>query len=586
MGWRTNIVLTVLVGGLGSYLYFNEEQKDDVPNDAQLGSEPLLPRGAWRARKIWFQYAENRQPVILELDAANQKFMIVDPVRDVASFAVLESILNVYNTALLVEGYTAEDLAADPALVEKTGLDKPLGKIEFRYAPDDKVVVEFGHPGVREGVMWVRVGDAIYRADPVLRSLLDKNPDEFREHLLFTDFSIGQFRQIRFNRRVEGKIKSHMVERRSLDSIQILEPINARADPAAFGQYLRSIGSLYVKSFITGGTQTNPTDEATDFQITVAGDRGSETLDVRILPSGAYFGHLRRRDINFIVKQRTLVDLARWLPPLRQKKVVSIPERFIQSFELDPGKGEKAVFTRSSQGFSIAAPIEIKKTNATPLGEFLHALTNLTAKGFVDDPGVETGLKDGEGYFTVRVGVPPGTGLKPLAIRIGKDAGKGLIYAKREDEKNVLLLGADDVKPLRRPWLEFASLYAPPLTSNAFRVEVHAPNQKDPIVYTFEEFEWRKTGVDTADDEVRDFVDALKILRSGGIVLVGDLEAKAEAVRVVLRRNTHAASGEIYELSMRLHEKQVVMLVKGFDDIAYLVTQPSFRALYDRWTKR
>ena len=186
----------------------------------------------------------------------------------------------------------------------------------------------------------------------------------------------------------------------------------------------------------------------------------------------------------------------------------------------------------------------------------------------------------------MRVGVPPGTGLKPLAIRIGKDAGKGLVYAKREDEKNVLLLGADDVKLLRRPWLEFASLYAPPLTTNAFRVEVHAPNQKDPIVYTFEQFEWRRPGAETADDEVRDFVDALKILRSGGIVLVGDLEAKAEAVRVVLRRNTHAASGEIYELSMRLHEKQVVMLVKGFDDIAYLVTQPSFRALYDRWTRR
>jgi Domain of unknown function (DUF4340) len=589
MGWRTNLALVALVGGVGGYLYVNQVEPEKPPENGDIGSLPLLPKGAWTARKIWLQYRDDRAPIVLDLDLRNDKFQIVEPVRDVASYAVLKSILDVYATANLLTGYTAEELAADPALLKKTGLDEPLGKIEFRYTSDDKVVLEFGNPGVRDGVMWARCGDAIYRIDPALRSLLDKNPDDFRERLLFTDHSIGKFRKVRFDRRVDGEPQTHLIELRSLDAIRIVEPVSARADPAAFGQYLRSIGSLYIESFLSGAAQPAGGGAPPDYQISVSGDRGSETLDVRVLENGTYLGHLHRRNIVFAIKKRGILDLPNWLPALRQKKVVTISEPDIHRVELDTGAGVNAVLIRSSEGFRIDKPIAIPKTNPTPLAELIHALTHLAAKGFVDKPGADTGLKDGAGYTTVRVSVVPGTGERSISIRLGKSAGEGLVYARREDEDNVLLLSAADVAPMRRPWLEFASLYVPPLSVSAFRVEVHAPGRKEPIVYTNEDFDWRRleAGKQVAgppDAEVREFADSLKTLRSKGIVPVSQLDPKARSVRVVLRRNIGAHSGPIYELTMRAHGEHVVLQVKGLQDISYRVGAP-FKSLFERWTR-
>ncbi len=588
MGWRTIVALLFIVGGLGGYLVISDPKHEPPPADPNQMTKRLLPKGAWAAREIWFESRPGREPIILSLDPTNRRIYVTDPVRDVASMAVMESILNAYNGALLAPFYSAEDLAAEPRLLKETGLDQPVGRIEFRYSAQDVVAIAFGHPGIRKGEIWVQVGDAVYRTDPALHKLLDKLPDVMREHLLFTDLAVGNPQKVRFEKRVGKTRRVHRIEQVARGEFRVVEPLGVRADRSAVEGLLRGIGSLYVERFLSGAQQQFGHDEF-DFQIALKGDKGAETLDVRILEDGLYFGHLRRRNINFVMVGRGLNALDEWLPKLRDRKFHHIAERAILRLELDPGrKGETAVFVRGvGQGFRVLRPIVIDQTNSTPMGELLHVLTTMEVSSFVDDPDVKTGLEDGADFFTIRVAAQREYGVN-VAIRIGGPAGDGLVYARRADEPHVARIEAHAADVLRRPWTELVSLYVPKLNAPAFWCEAHVPGRTRPIVYVKRELAWREEGGQVEAKDVGDFVDALKTLRSKAVVPTASLPRDSRPVRVILRGDQQAQSGEIYRCSLLRQGGHVLVQVENYPGIAYRIEHRTglFRRLLDDWLGR
>ena len=118
MGWKVNLSLLVVVAGMGSYLYL-KDPPDLNPGPSVL-QEQLFTRSIWEAREIRFQYSKERAPIRISLNSRAGEFRLEDPVADVASFAMLKSVFDAYEGAMMLVAHSAEDIEADPEILERT----------------------------------------------------------------------------------------------------------------------------------------------------------------------------------------------------------------------------------------------------------------------------------------------------------------------------------------------------------------------------------------------------------------------------------------------------------------------------------
>ena len=591
MGWRTTLGLAVVVGFMASLLFLGDDPEKGAPNAPTL-TKRLLPKGIFEAYEVRFQHSSRREPIVIRRNPADGSFRVVEPVDDVASSAVLKSIFNAYDGAMLLAGYTADELKKDPELFEKTGLREPRGRFEVRYGADERVLIEFGDDGFQGEEIFVKVDGLIYRADIALHKILLKNPDDLRERVIFSELDIGQPTKVRISWLVAGDTREIAVQDLPGQGFKIVHPDVQRADMQVLGGMISDLAGLRIERFISGGQQPPDPPSRFDYVITVVGDRGQETLTVKLSENGRYFAHLRNREIHFSIDGGRLARIAQWATVLRAKRVFALEERQIQRLELVPG-GEKpeTLLVRGVQGvFHLEKPVIADEVEPTALSELLHALTQMEARAFVDDPPADSGLADGDPFFAVRVGTRRQMGgmtTVRLGNRVSEGEHKGLVYARRTDEESAVLIGAEMADAIRRPWLDFVRRYLPPMDVDAFWLGVTVPGQKDPIVYVNKDLGWRLDGEGDEYFDVYRLVDHLKKLRAKAVEPVASLRKDRPTVSLVFRREQHANSGEIYRLRMQAHEKDEyvrVQVVGRSAGVIYVIAKDPFRKLLDQWT--
>ena len=178
MGFRTTAVLLGVVGLLILMLVWT--QAGPVGTGAVF--EPVL--GGQRlasARRIVIDH-EGAPSIVLEL-GDDDRFWMVEPVRDLASSAVLRSLAGSYETATRMVAYTPEEIESDPRLMRETGLDVPRARIRFEFPAGPTVDVNLGEEAPLGQEVFLGMGDTIYRSGLDLFTVLDTNVDDMRERL-------------------------------------------------------------------------------------------------------------------------------------------------------------------------------------------------------------------------------------------------------------------------------------------------------------------------------------------------------------------------------------------------------------------
>lgn len=581
MGWKLNTVLALAVGGGAFYLYKSTGERPEAPSGDGL-TRKLLPKNVWEARQIKVQIG-NQEPMILALDAANEQFRISDPVDDVASMAMLKSLCDTYGTAHLLVGFTAEELAKDPQLVQKCGFDTPRAKVEVRFA-DQAVKLEIGLNGHRSDELYVRLDGKIFIGSKALFSAIQHNPDEFRERVLFTHLAVGEVQRLRLERKVDGKPVADAIQRQPNGWFGIVEPAHLRADQKMVDGLVREAGSLQVARFLSGSVEKF---EKVDLTLSISGSRGMETLDLKRLGDGkggnapVLLGHLRQRNIVFEVPAGPIARLEWWARLLRAKHLLEVDREQITRIELDPGVGQQpCVLARpGSRDFRLERPVVSEQVSPTPLSKLLDALVKLEAREFLEQVPADSGLADGQGYFTVRVTVHGQLG-PPAAIRFGRTRTDGLVFARREGDQAAVLLPQEVVADVRQPWIDFVHRRFLKLDALPFRLEIDVPGKPRRVLVN--KGGWHdEAGAEVAD--VADFAAWMKLLDADDVVKMPS--PAAPAVHVLARRDVHQQSGVLAEFDLRPLGKHVLVTTGRDAPFGYVVRKEVFRRLLDRWSK-
>ena len=120
------LVLVGIAGGLALGLWLT--RTPDKP-PASLTYPLLGGRYVRDAKKITLQNDIEGYKIVFVRDG--QRWQIVEPLRDVASAAFLDSIERAYDSAQLVHQFEADKI--DAKTLAETGLDKPRCKIAFSF---------------------------------------------------------------------------------------------------------------------------------------------------------------------------------------------------------------------------------------------------------------------------------------------------------------------------------------------------------------------------------------------------------------------------------------------------------------------
>lgn len=587
MGWKTNVSLLAAVGGMSWYMIARGDPLPPTPPPVQL-TQGLLPDSIWKARQVKIQRAR-LEPMILDLDLAQRKFTISDPTHDVASFALLTSIFRIYDSARLLQGYTEEELKNDPGLIAKIGLDKPRATVEVRY-DGQTTKIGLGQPSfLKDDEIYLRVDEQIYRGPKSLFTSIQHNPDDLREKFMFTELGIGALNKVRITRRVGKKMVVDAVEKLPNVGYRVVEPRNLRVDMAMVEGLVQQVGALSIASFVSGTIPQHSQHEP-DLVLAVEGVHGKETLSVFGIGGkgpqtpGPFLGRLSERNVMIEVSGLGLRDLLQWAGLLRARHLLSFGEAAIRRVEIVGGEGgRKLVLVRgSAEKFSMVEPVQ-GPIAATPVSELLFALAHMEAKEFVDEIPAAAGLGDGDDYLTLRVG--SSRRAASVTIRLGRANKDGLVYARREEESTGVLLAADVVEKVHRPWLDFVGTQLPRMTTGAYCVEVLRPDGTE-LVYINTDGEWRLKGArpeTDPDDDLLELTDLLRNVRASKAVLADAIPEGAKGVRVILRQQPYRNSAALAEYRLYASGKHVILSPPKSSGVVYLMRQGVFRKVFQRW---
>lgn len=587
MGWRTLLLLALVVAALAGYLLF----KGKPPPPPPTATERALKSHRFYDAKeivIWPKPKDQAEAIKIAR-RTGAGWWVREPLQDKASFSKLQELEAVFNAAVLLEGYGPETLKAQPDLVAQCGLDKPACTIQFHF-PNETITLEMGGDAPMGDGIYIRRGDTIYRCPNTSpRSALNMQPDDARERILVDPMVMASLRVSRVFHRQGDKVQELELTRRHGGEFWITKPRNMRADQGVVTNYLRILQGLTVRGFLSGGVnRAIGPDQEPVFRIALESERGSEEIKIFGAPgSEHYWGHHTRRNIAFEISLKdglgaleAKADLlrARMLVPIRSEDMIRIV--------LEPGGDRPAADLRMGMGMGqilkMHAPI-LSSLNPTRLSELHQGLTTMQVLEFLDDADPQQyGL--GEGAF--RISIQENRTRQTITLRLGKTEGK-FTYVMREDEAHVAKVDKKNADRVRQQWTELLDLKVTELTLRPRRLEVYLEDKGDKpgkpqFAYRQDQDSvWRGEADQKEDRQIAELVDDLQDLRA-----VRALEPPADlGPALVLKLCREATTSDVLlELRAWLRDDTVLVAAQR-PKVVFEVNHSLLRNLLKLWSK-
>lgn len=530
MGVRGTLVLLLLLVGLGLVLWWSESRGEE--GGAALTESVLDGRSLLDADRIVVRPDPDAVPIEFERGGeAGAGWHVVEPVRDLASAAVLEALRVAYDGAQRVVAYEPEDV--DAALLAETGLDTPRASLRVEWPDGGVVGLAIGLPGPFGHDLFARrvepgASQRIYRVQTALRNALQLTPADARERLVFRS-GIGVVRSIRLVRRGDDGAEDVLGLVRRGTAWVMREPAALRIDQTQTDGFVRAVLGLRIDEFLPGRPQEGlaPIDPSAppDVRIEIEGGPQSEQVDLYFLEGrAALVGHNHLRALWFTCETRGY------------EQVVEIPIRTLRAYWLFQGPVDELQTIRLLP--SDAPPLELERrtgsefrllrpiaydADPTAVSELLQALRSLAVVEFVADD-VQDMAPYGLGEDALVLEVERRRA-RPDRILVGDDAGPETTWLRRADEPHVVTVPRGVVERLRRPWWIYVDRQLLRI-ANSERVHKIVRTLPDGGRVEFErggDGRWRKGGEGDPLPLVADIFDMLRDLRAADVLPAAEL---------------------------------------------------------------
>jgi len=604
-GWRTIVLLLLVLCGLGAYLFFKGDRQGTNPRTAERALKGYRFLEAHEI-VIWPRPRQETEAIKI-VRTRDSGYWVREPLRDKASLALLQNLQEVFDSAVLLEGYDAAVLKRQPDLVAQCGLEQPVRTIQLRFGAGSEgggggevITLEMGNDAPMGDGVYVRRGETIYRCpNTAPRTALNIQADDARERVLVDRQVMSMLKVSRVTYRTGGTVSELELTRNHLGEFWITKPGNMRADQGVVTNYLSILQGLTASAFLSGGVDSviGPSQEPT-FHVVLESERGTEDIKIYTQATAGpprYWGYHARRNMAFEI---TLKDGLRALQAkadlLRARLLLPIRREDMVRILLEPGGSQPKIDLRIGMGqvFRMHAP-RISNLDPSSLSELLHGLTTMQVMEFLDNADPE---EHGLGAGAFRVSVQENRTRQTIALRLGKNDGE-FTYVMREDESYIAKVpraSADKVRgrsPDHQRWVDFLELRVTDLKLHSFRLEVTGDG-KTGFVYRKVGREWRADGSQEPDPEVGELVeDHLPNLQARRALTPPDDLGSPLFLRL-LRPNTD--SDVLLELRAWLHGGVVLVgtdLAKGGPGgsaaprAVYEVNNSLLKRLLERWSR-
>lgn len=554
-GWRGTVVLLVVAGGLVVALQWTGDESAPVT----LDESALDDRDLLSATRIVLRNGPGLQPIQLAR-ATGYGFDVVEPLRDMAGEAKLQSMASAWDTARLIRVYEAADLDED--LLQQLGLDDPRAEVEIEFGAHT-VRLELGAEGPFGTEIWVRKNGAVYQGSVALFSSIAGTPDDFREALVFRN-RVSGLQSLEIVRKANGNEDVLALHRVGTGIYELTQPLRARAGRQIVESFCASVTGLVASRFLGGSMTPRPNP---DYEIVVRGALGDERVRLWRELDGTLVGVQSPRELAFAIDAGDFVR-ALEVPAnqLRSRLLVRTAIDDIQQITLDPGagRGQPVVLRRGrDQLFEMVEPLRVP-ADASAVGRLLDGLRGLAVVDFVDD--VEDlgafGLGQGGATLAVVGQLSPET----ETVQIGRVDGERC-YFRREGDAYAAIGPVACRDAFTQAWTEFVG-------RRPFRID--AIDNVRQLVFSRGEIErrfvrgddgkWRADGEETPREDVFDAVAELCDVRAEEVLdptQVGDAGMTGLEMR--------SGNGMVLaRLSIQALEERVLVRLNGTDAVFQL----------------
>lgn len=519
MNGKILVLLLALVAGLVAVLYFTDEKP---PVDKVAQANVLDGRTLMDCK--WVRWNLKNRPPVEVTRRKDGLFDISEPLVDLASSARMKQLIDAWDPARM----QAANVGDDAESLRAAGLEVPEAQFTAQWPDGTTIEVQVGGPGPlgdRE-TRYVRRAGKVFVAHAVLLESLRMGLDDLRERVVFRS-AFTQANELVIDQRLASGQRETLHLRRAGDW-QLVAPVAGRADPEQAQVLVSQVLGLRIDDFVTGKFEL-PTEEPT-LVVTVDSDVGQES--VRLWERGGQLlGYQQDRKMAFVLADNQYANVFTGaVDRLRARVLVPVDGTMIESlaeFVVDPGqgRGERVRLVRDSvaSGWRLVEPVQAPAAD-TPIAESAHALQQLLAMRFVDEPTTFAARAEDPRY-----GLLPKDRLvvtvkslgqhKPITLWLGGEAdfaGLAARYACRADEPNtVVLVPRDSTRPLARAFEAYCALRIVQLTPPIERLDLE---RADGGARRFENVDgsWRLTAGgpaaerpevgELANDELRDLV--------------------------------------------------------------------------------
>ena len=478
MGFRSVFLLLLALAAIGGGLWLTQD--DPGTGQVSLMRSALDGRSMLSAETIELSFDSSRIPIELARSDAGT-YRLVEPVRDLASQAMLDNLARVYDSAQLKVWYEPEDVT--PHSLKETGLDTPSGGY-FRAAWADGHVVQlaFGGAGTFGDDLFVKKGDTVFTGSAALRSAMTVNLDDYRERFVFRN-QLASAARIRLTRHRANEGKDDVFTFiRTGGQFGLAEHPELELNQAIVRQeLLEPLLGIRATAFVTGHLQVGP--KLADFTLEVEGGGGRESATLYLDVAGRPIGWLEPRKIAFqFAVNRLQAVFAAPLNALRSQLLFS-PEILEEVEQISIVKPTSALaLSRSPSGMALSVPVD-SPSNPTSVSELVAQLRDLHIVRFVEDRASDlTAYGLDENFLQLKlVGGPPRR--ETAEIHIGDPAPDGSgRFARRADSQSVVTIASTSLTALDRGWEDYASLEVMSIPAPATIVGMRIAREGQPEV--------------------------------------------------------------------------------------------------------
>ncbi len=440
MKFKHTLILLLLAGGIGSYIWF-VDRKMPTTKELEAKKGRLFDFDRDKITGLSIKTPETK----IELKKDGATWRVEDPVKDRADSNVMNTLLT------SIEGLRSEQtLDNDGKGVTKDqlkefGLDDP--KTKLRLTVDGKPVeLLFGKDAAVSNKVYVMI-DGTKSAAVVsnnIRNDISKKADEFRDRKL-SDVTLAQVTKAVFKTNA-GEME---VEKKN-EHWNLVQPIKARGDDAKIGDTVSQALSARVESFVADqsklaeygleqprGTVTVTLGEKEKPQVLLIGGNPKDDKD-----KDKVYAKFSARD-TVVLLPKTIEALLDTKPnDLRDKKLVQFTSDIVDRVHIEPAGKEKLSFARDNAQGWVRKADKDTPVNATVVTKLLDELAAASVTNFVadvatelpkyglDQPAVKVTLASYSSENTAETKA----GEKPIvSILFGKVEGEN-VYAKLDDE--------------------------------------------------------------------------------------------------------------------------------------------------------